>query len=285
MCAIFICSSALTKQYVSFDNIIAGDMLAINMNAEKAEEIRNDESVEGVSTFYYSDAVVLNGKHEVMTIFTSGDSKECLSDEFTPERMPEDGEIVMSGTVARLAGVKLGDEISMDVNGKIYTVKVTEICDFKIPIVYLSCSYIPTNLKMNCIKLNDGIEIGDEAYGEVVADILSSGAQVVDKKEVTGTIINTLDGFTGLVKVVVIVALVISLAGCANLFTDSLMSRKSEREILFLCGIEKERIVLMHLIEVLVAILAALIIGVICGITISLGLNVYLNSFGFSLLL
>ena len=283
LCAIFICSGELTRQYNAFDNIIKGELIVVNMNADTESEIKKSPYVKGVSTFCYSDAILLNGKYEVMTIFTSGDSRECLSDDFTPEKLPEGNEIVVSGSAARLMGIKCGDYISAEINGQTYSVKVIEISDVKIPIVYLDCSFASSSDLMNCIKLNDGIGVNDEAYGELVADILASGAIMIDEKEITGKVIDTLGGFTSLVFVTVVMAVVISLVGCANVFYDSVMSRKREREILCLCGMEKRRILAMQIVEACMMLLIAVAVGVICGMIVCLGLNVCLNSFGFAL--
>lgn len=283
LCAIFICSGELTRQYDSFDNIIKGEMITVNMNSETAEKIKKDPIVSGVSTFYYSDAVMLNGQYEVMTIFTSGDSDKCLSEDFAPKTMPSNGEIVISRNVARLIGVRSGEYLTVEINGSEHKVKIVEISDIKIPMAYMDCSYVPTNMRMNCIKLNDGIEMGDSAYGEIIADISASGAQIIDEKEITGTIITMLGGFTSLIEITVVMAVVISLVGCANVFLDTVMSRKREREILCLCGMERARVILMHILEGVITLLFALAVGMLCGVIICLGLNVCLNSFGFAL--
>ena len=283
LCAIFICSGELTRQYDAFDNIIEGEIIAVNMNSETVERIKKDAQVEGVSTFYYSDAVMINGKYEVMTIFTSGDSKACISKDFVAEKMPDAGEIVISKSAAGLLDVRLGDKVSVDVNGRTHKVSVIEICDVNIPMVYMDCSYVAANMKMNCIKLKDGIEVGSEEYGEITAEIFASGAQIIDEKEITGTIMNTIDGFTSLVAATVVISVIISLVGCANVFGDNVIMRRREREILHLCGMEKRKILKMHMLEIVITLILALILGVAVGFLLCVGLNVGLGSFGFAL--
>ena len=283
LCAIFICSSELTRQYDAFDNIINGEIITVNLNTETAEQIRNDPSVKGVSTFYYSDAVLINDKYEMMTIFTSGDSEMCLSENFSPDVFPKEGEIVISEPAAKLSGIKTGEFLDVEINGQAYSVKVVEISKIKIPMIILDCSYLPANLKFNCIKLNDGVSYDDEAYGEIVADILSDGGQIVDEKDITGAVMSTLGGFSALIKATVAIAVIISLVGCSNIFFSAVWSRKRDREILMLCGMEKRRVVAMHIFEAIITVIVTLIIGVICGATICVGLNVCLNSFGFAL--
>lgn len=283
LCAIFICSGELTRQYNAFDNIIKGEIITVNLNADMAERIKKVPSVKGVSTFYYSDAVMINGKYEVMTLFTSGDSEACISEDFCPDNLPDKGEIVLSASVARLIGATAGEFVNVEINGVSHRAKIIEVCHIKVPMVYMDCSYVPANVKMNCIKLEDGIGVGDEACGEIVADILASGAQIIDEKEIIGTIMNTLDGFTSLIVATVIMAVIISFVGCSNVFSYTVLSRKREREILRLCGMENKSVVSMHILEAVITVVIALVVGVICGAIICLGLNVCLNSFGFAL--
>ena len=80
-----------------------------------------------------------------------------------------------------------------------------------------------------------------------------------------------------------VISVIISLVGCANVFGDNVIMRRREREILHLCGMEKRKILKMHMLEIVITLILALILGVAVGFLLCVGLNVGLGSFGFAL--
>lgn len=280
-----ICASSgiISNQHKVFDGIVQGEILTVNLSDRSLSKLKKNESIAGIASFNYDDAVTINGERSAMAVYLSGDTNVCVSDDFAPEVMPKGKEVAISHGLAKLMDLDVGDKVKVNIRGGEHEVTVSHIWKINAGILCMDDSYVAGSERMHCVKLAEGVGVGSEEYKNIVASLEADGVRLLDESEIGGAVMDTISGFNSLLKCVIFIAVVLATIGFVNVFAESLGSRRRERELLVQCGAEKRRVIMLHVIEIMFVTLIALFIGALSGAVICLLLNSALHSFGYTM--
>ena len=272
-------AATFSSQYDVFAGMIEGEVMTTRMNDKVESQLKKDCGVEGVAQIEFN-TVTVNGDYTVTSISFFGDVDECVSEKFIPSPMPRPGEVVISYGASKLLGVKEGDTVSVDVRGNTKLMKVSGIWNINVGTICIGEPLSAPNSRVYNVKLSEG-NVADSARA-TVAYIETQGIEVLEDNDVIG-IMDTMGGFDALITAVVILTVVLSFAGIANVVWECIRSRKRERELLIQSGLEPRGAIALHAIEFGVIIVIAAAVGIICGFSICMMLHHLVHSFGYTL--
>ena len=275
--SILACMGTLVGQHRLFSSVADGDIITINMSDKLSHEIAELDEVSRVVKFGIDTDALINGEYSTVAVYATcyGDNRE-LSD-MMPDELPDGDGIILSEGLASLIGARVGDGISLRINGNDYSFTLEGTKRISMSVVYVNAESIDDRSVMHSIKLVDD----GGGFMPLSSRLDSEGVLRADPYDVNGRISETFSGFISLSQITSIAALVIASVGCCNIFLSGRRADRHNVELLALCGADKRTLKKIGVIRIALVLVFALVIGCLAGaITVTL-LDAGIRSFGF----
>lgn len=281
--AIFVARAAIANMSYTLENVISTELAAVGVDERAYSKISKLDFVSSVAKVGFAPATDQKSGYSLNVISMSGDTDNCIMKELMPKKLPEKGAVAISDTVASLCGFKLGDTMTLDMKGTIYSLTVEEICKNGINSVIVNASTIDVDNFVYAIKLEEGTDV-KSAKRALTEKLEIYGATVTDPDVLFGTSPKTTSGFVALATAAAVISAFTVLVGFADTLIRHYKEREREREILRIVGMTRARFVRSSLAEITLSFGFALAIAIPLGIATVGIVNIVAGSFGFSLL-
>lgn len=279
------CKNIVSDQLDVIFSSLRGELIVANASESTREDMKNDPAVQGSATFSMIVGVELGENLTAMALIASGDTALC----FTPELLPQNGmpvgeQIVLSSGIATLLDAKVGEEVSIVLQGVPRQLTVIEILDTVINLIVLDFDTVKDSLQMiQCVKLSDAA-LSDPAMREaLVAKVEAEGATILEFSDILPSMPYTIVGFLDLLDSAEWIAVVISFAGCANMLGEQYRARRNERRLLRTTGMTNGGIARLYITELLLVTVLSALFAVVFSAVLCTVLNLSVQSFGFQL--
>jgi len=260
------------------EDVILSDFLVGNLPVSVEQALREDESVESISSMSLLRTVEVEGNAIFSAVMLGDGYESSMLPQASPARLPAKDEIVIHRGLARSLGVSVGDGLNINMAGVCYSLKVCEIQDINSFYVIVNDPDMPMELTLHGVKLKADNE---DVRARVTAQIEEQGAVLLDREDVFGSLPYTVDGFRLLLRDASVMAVLISVLGCVNALAEIYRGRRQEREQLRHMGMSKSARGRMYACELCLLLGSALILALIFGAFLFLWLHFSMESFGF----
>lgn len=278
---LLVCIGAFDRQLASMTTNFSSDMVAVNVSEQGKATIAADPDVAGIMELSYFVGCSLGETAESVTaVSASGDVALCADTATLPKLLPVGKEIAVSKGLAALVGARVGDWIPLTVQGISHELMVTEILPINANFVYLDAHALGLSHQMLCIRFADGAVDDMAVSARLLAVLEAEGASSLALEQVFDEMPAMFDGHLQLLRWGAVAAAVLSIVACANVLMQQYRERKTEREVLRVCGMERGRMVAMHVMECTFAAIVALAIAVLSSGAICLLIDLCIRSFG-----
>ncbi len=275
-----VCSQVLRKQTDLFEHAFEGDLIAVNVPQETEERIAALSSVAGAARFDIVTSAEISDRYTVMAVVASGTLDSVLYRDFIPDQMPSRSEIVISKGLSALAGIGIGDAVSVTLEGKQYSFTVSEIQNVHSNFIFLNGEAVFGTRDLLGISLTEEARSDPRLQAELFALLDADGIVTMDPGGLTASTRLLLNGFSKLLQAATGIAVAVSLMGCVNLLTGHWRARKRERFLLTMCGMTKYGLLRMYVAESILLCVPILTIGLLAGAALCLILHFGMYSFG-----
>lgn len=277
------CSKNMHTHLEMVDHVFKGDLIAVNAPEDAEEKLKNMDGIEGIARFDMVTSAEIEGGYTVMAIMASGKLDPILSQYFLPDRMPEKEEAVISKGIAALTDTKVGEQISIALDGGNYVFTVSQIQNVQSNFIFLNKEAIPTARDLMGIALTEEAKANGALQSAIYECLDSQGVVLLNAESLRPASQGLLKGFSDLLKYATVIAVIVSLAGCVNLLAGQLRARKRERSLLRMCGMTNKAMLRMYLSEAILLFVPILLIGLLVGAGLCVIMHFGLLSFGISL--
>ena len=276
---ITVCQQALTKQVDLWENGFYADTVAYGLTEHAEEKLRADDGVNTTLRVYYNTSAQLPGGSTAVAISTEGDPSPFVDPKMLPHAMPEGNQVILSGGLAALAGVDVGDSICLTVGGVEGIFVVSEILQISNNTFYFDSDALGIRKNIVFVQFKDGAD--GYAIMERIAPIMESdGALISDLESIFGHISTSLEGHTSFLLCAMIAAFLLGSVGIVNLLIGLNGERKAERTRLRECGMENAAMRKLTAYELLFLFASAAVVALPFGALLSIVVDLSLRSFG-----
>ncbi len=247
-----VCKNTTADQLHMIEHAVSGEMIAVNLNPELEEELREHPAVSGLMRFTFATDAGITDRHSAVVLAATGDTEQCLLPELIPSDPPRSGEIIISVGISRLTGKQVGDSMELTVGGVPQTMTVAAINATQAPLILLSADSVDGNDPV-CIALHKDATEEDRAALRNLLE--TNGVLLTEKTKLLKSLPDTAGGFLTLLGYIMPAATLISLVGIANLLAEQYRTRRRERALLTLCGATKAGIAATYAVELVILLL------------------------------
>ena len=255
--SIVICINTLTAQIDTIEQLVECDYIAVATDKDTEGLLEN---IEGVDAFYvsFNQDLMTEADTGLLALSVSDEGFEHINQSLRPTKNPRGNEIAVSVGVADLCDKKIGDSISLTYETGTYTFTIVNIINTPANFVCFDAEYLGLRNDLLCISTATA---DNEIFNDIANLVESRGASVVTSSEIFSKLTKRLHSYAEIIDISVIIAIITSVFGIANVLLSSLTSRKREREILYAVGMTERTIVKTALIEILVCTAAATVLA------------------------
>ena len=277
LCALFTCERVLSNQ-LDLMTVESGEgMVAYGVSDEAVRELREQPFVQGVMQMSFLRGTVVDGYSGSAAISLSGDAHACVSEELLPSRLPAGDEAVLSRGLATLIGAEVGDRLECEIGGVPCTLTVTEILRCNANMLYYDGDALGIRHELLCISLAQG---GEQHTESITATLESDGAMLLQSGSLFGLMPSSMSGHVRLLRVVLLLCLLLSLVGVANMLAQRRDVRLREHALLTLCGMTRRTGRAIAVLQTLLLLLVAGTLALAVGQVFCLMIDASLRSFG-----
>ncbi len=277
---ILTCTMVLGRQSDQLEDFLVADTLVVNAD-ETLEGLTTElEGITATLRFAYFPEVDLESGSVVLGLSLAGDANACVHADMLPAKAPHAGEIAISTGVASMEGVRVGDRLTVSVKGCRGEFAVSEIVNTNVNLVYFDAVTLGMKNDTMCV-LTDGTH-DREALLSLVEPY---GAAVLHADDIFGGLSETMDGYLTLLDDAFLAALVVTLVGIVNLLCEQSRARRTEREVLHLCGSTPHGVLRVATSELTFVFLFAIVLSIPLAAVMCRLVDLGARSFGMALFL
>ena len=275
--------NALSTQGTVLENSITAQLIGINVDVLTADTLKENPAVQTTSRMSFQGGVELPDGVNVFGI--SAENSSCLSGEIVPNTFPVGNEAVITESIARLTGVRVGDTLPVTIQGVERTLTVKDIYRCAFPLLYFDSTAFGLTQNLLCISLADGIDESSPDYHAMIATLEENGCELIDSSTVFRNMPETFEGFCTLLDWSMLAAAVIAAVGLANSFAEQYRRRRHDRFILRMNGMTATASVAMQLCEIVALLLCSVLAALPLASIFCFLIDVGVRSFGIVFLL
>lgn len=261
------------------EGALVGDCAVINPTERFYMELSEDNS-QSIVRVYQRSASFDNGQ---TVIVLSADSKDIFSDAMDIESLPTENGAVLSSASAKMLSTKVGDEVSLELDGKRLVLTVTDIARSGLPSIVIDSAYhgLGYNLLIADAPDADGGELLDTLSVAAAAEM----SAVITIDELLLSRVELIEIYLVAGYIIAAALFVFTLIGLANNLYESYRERRRDFKLYSLAGADLSTVRRMKLCEVLYTLIFGTLLGALLSVPILLLLNRAAYSLNFEIFL
>ncbi len=262
-----------TKQY--FD----GDYIVLNATERCYDKISQLENAKEVSKIYQSRVIYEKG---YLTLVTSSNNKEAFGKIFEINELPKGNEAIISKTDARTLDLKCGDEFTVKLDGKSFTLCVKDIVQTGTTAIIVDYESLGLTPNMILVKAKDGGK--NQLLSELTLASSDELSTVISAEELRSDKIESNSSILRCANMLLWVIIAYALLGIINNQFESYRSRKEELSLYHYAGISRAQIAKMILFELGAVLLIGILVGAFGTMASILSIDKAISQFNFEIL-
>lgn len=262
---------------------VDADYVAAYADDQAIQRVEEMPQVKNTLQLSYFSAISVEDTYTAIGLSTKGDREGLFSLAYYPEISPTGDEIAISKGFSVLSGKKVGDTLSVTVEGVSHVFTITEILKTNTHMIVFDVETLGLRYDYLCIDMMS--DAPNDIGATLGATLEERGAFLLGEEEFVQIMGQSIRSHVTLLRGILWIAAGLILLGAVNLLLRQYRERREERTVLMINGMTRAEIIKMHAFELVLLLLLATLFSAVGGLFASALIDLGVRSFGMVLFL
>lgn len=258
-------------QIENFSQMFCADYAVLNATDSCYQKTQTCQSVKSVHRAYMMQTD--------WGLIVSADDPSVYADWMQIDTLPTGNEATVSIGLAHAHSLKIGDTFEMEWDGEKYEFVISQITYSPTSYFAINCEDLNVPYNMLLVQGNAGVSSA-ELLGDLSQTTASELAPIAQMDSLLARFVNAVKMYMDAGRLLLLIFIIFSLIGMADVFYESLRARREEFGLYLLAGMKRRELQLMKIFELAVTVLLGLVIGLGAFIFAAVAVNMGMSARG-----